>query len=54
MLLEAVAGLEHRRIGELAVRLGDPPVGAVVEAPVGADRPVHAVHHANPVAPEAA
>ena len=44
VLLEAVARLEHRRVGELLVHRGDPSIGAVVEAPVDADRPVHAVH----------
>ena len=45
MLLEAVPGLEDRRVRELAVELEDVPVGAVVEAAVDADRAVHAMHH---------
>ena len=50
--LEAEPGLEHRRVRELGVHRGDPPVGAVVEAPVDADRPVDAVHHPHVVARE--
>ena len=45
MLLEAIAGLEDRRVRQLAVELEDVAVGAVVEAAVDADRPVHAMHH---------
>src|SRR5712691_3075403 len=47
MLLEAEAGLEHRRVGERSIELEDAAVGAVVEAAVDADRPVDAVHHAD-------
>ena len=45
VLLEAVSGLEDRRVRELAVELEDALVGAVVEAAVDADRAVHAMHH---------
>ena len=44
VLLEAVARLEDRRVGELLVHRGNPSIGAVVESPVDADRPIHAVH----------
>ena len=44
--------LQDRRVGELAIDLDDPPVGAVVEAAIDADRPVDAMHHAHAVARE--
>ena len=52
MLVEAVRGLQDRRVGELLVDLHDPAVGAVVEAAIRADRPVDPVHHAHAVARE--
>ena len=54
VLLEAEAGLEDRRVGELAVELGDPPIRSVVESAVRADWPVDAVHQPAVRASEAA
>ena len=45
MLLEAVARLEDSRVGQRVVDRRDPAIAAVVEAAVGPDRPVDAVHH---------
>ena len=45
MALEAVPRLEDGRVRELPVQLGDPRIGAVVEAAVDPDRPVDAMHH---------
>jgi hypothetical protein len=52
--VEAEPGLEHRRVRELGVRLRDSSIGAIVEAAIEADRPVHAVHHADVRTHEAA
>ena len=54
VLLEAVARLEDRRVGDLRVDALDPPVAAVVEAAIRADRPVDAVDHPHALAMEAA
>src|SRR6266550_1980209 len=53
MLLEAVPRLEDRRSGEL-VDLDDPPIRAVVETAIDADRAVDPMHHADTVPGEAA
>ena len=53
MLLEAVARLQDGRLGELGIHRCDRAIGAVVEAAVHADRPVHAMHHAAAGAREA-
>ena len=54
MRFEAVPRLDDRRVRELAVDLGDPRVGSVVEATVGPDRPVDAMDEAHVVAGESA
>ena len=53
VLCERELRLEDRRGRQRGVDLGDPRVRAVVESPVGADRPVDAVHHPRPAAREA-
>ena len=53
VLLEREPGLQDRRGGQLGVDPGDAPVGAVVEAAIGADRAVDAVHHPRPPGGEA-
>ena len=53
MLRERELRLEDRRGGERGIDLGDPRVGAVVEPPVRADRPVDPVHHPRAPAREA-
>jgi hypothetical protein len=45
-------GLEHGRVRELCVQLGNAAIGAVVVTAVRADRPVHPVHRATVVAHE--
>ncbi len=50
VLLEAEAGLKHRRPGERSVELRNAGIGAVVEAAVDADRSVDSVHHPATVA----
>ena len=53
MLLEAVAGLQDRRGGELAVDAENPRVRAVVEAAVDADGAVDPVDHPHALAGKA-
>ena len=53
MLRERELRLEDRRGRERGVDLGDPRVGAVVEPPVRADRPIDPMHHPRTPASEA-
>src|SRR3990170_540234 len=53
MFLQAVAGLEDGRSGDLVVEGSDALVGPVVEAAVDADRPVDPMNHSYVVAREA-